>query len=228
MDKVKNIALVSSYVPFIDGGAMNIVNWLAKKLESKGFNVDIVWIPEDHSPDKILSQIKLYELLDLSDADLVITFRPMSHLVKHRNKIIWFIHHVRSFYDLWGTESHSGFRTRENQKIRETLMSIDTVALNTSNRIFTNSLEVQSRLSKFNGVRSEVLYPPLLDPGVYKFESQNNQQSYKDIPIHNTQNALGSSDYLQNLQARIVKDNQKMMQNNFFSSLNQNNSSALE
>lgn len=175
MNKVKNIALVSSYVPFIDGGAINIVNWLAKKLESNGFNVDIVWIPEDHSPDKILSQIKIYELLDLSDADLVITFRPMSHLVKHRNKIIWFIHHIRSFYDLWGTESHSGFRTHENQKIRETLMNIDTLALNTSNRIFTNSSEVQSRLTKFNGVRSEVLYPPLLDPEVYNFKSQNNE-----------------------------------------------------
>jgi len=54
-------------------------------------------------------------------------------------------------------------------------MSIDTVALNTSKRIYTNSLEVQSRLTKFNGVSSEVLYPPLLNPENYKFQSQNNE-----------------------------------------------------
>lgn len=175
MNKYRNIALVSSYVPFIDGGAINIVTWLANKLNGRGFNVEIIWIPEDHAPDKIFSQTKIYELIDLSDADLVITFRPMSHLIKHPNKVVWFIHHIRSFYDLWGTESHASFRTQDNQKIRETLMSIDTVSLNKATRIFTNSIEVQNRLAKFNGVNSEVLYPPLLEPDVYHFNSQNNE-----------------------------------------------------
>lgn len=61
-----------------------------------------------------------------------------------------------------------------------------------------------------------------------KYESQNNQPSYKDIPVNTSQNVLGTSDYLQNIQSRLVKDSQKMMQNNFFSSINENNSSAVE
>lgn len=175
MNKYKNISIVSSYVPFIDGGAINIVNWLAQKLEFRGFNVEIIWIPEDHAPEKIFLQTKIYELIDLSDADLVITFRPMSHLIKHPNKVVWFIHHIRSFYDLWSTDSHSGFRTQENQKIRERLMNLDTVALNKAHRVFTNSVEVQNRLAKFNGISSEVLYPPLLTPDAYNFTSQNDE-----------------------------------------------------
>jgi glycosyltransferase involved in cell wall biosynthesis len=175
MSKYKNIALVSSYVPFIDGGATNIVKWLANKLELSGFNTEIIWIPEDHAPDKILQQVKIYELLDLSDADLVITFRPMSHLIKHPNKIVWFIHHIRSFYDLWDTESHDSFRTKKNKKIREIIINLDTVSFHTAKRIFTNSVETQNRLAKFNGINSEVLYPPLLNSELYHCSSQNDE-----------------------------------------------------
>lgn len=61
-----------------------------------------------------------------------------------------------------------------------------------------------------------------------KFEIQNNQPSLKDIPNNNSKNNLGNSDYIQNIQARVITDNQKMMQNNFFSSANQSNNNILE
>jgi glycosyltransferase involved in cell wall biosynthesis len=43
-------------------------------------------------------------------------------------------------------------------------MDVDNVGLNESQRIFTNSRIVSGRLEKYNRVRSEVLYPPVLDP----------------------------------------------------------------
>jgi len=61
-----------------------------------------------------------------------------------------------------------------------------------------------------------------------KFEIQINQPAIKDIPNNNSKNNIGNTDYLQNIQARVVTENQKMMQNNFFASANQSNNNILE
>ena len=166
------IALCSSFVPFIKGGGRNIVEWLQAELVAAGHRVERIYLPQIDVPDLLLSQMAAYRWVDLaSSADTVICFRPPAHAIPHPNKILWFIHHVRVFYDLWDTP-YRGFPDDEKHRnLRDILHCADTTALSEAKHIFTNSQVVSDRLRCFNGIGSEVLYPPIIQPE--RFHCQN-------------------------------------------------------
>ena len=158
------LILASSYVPFIKGGGTAIVEWLETKLLQYGHEVETVFLPFVESPDDRLDQMMSYRLLDMSEAaDRLIAFRPPAYLLRHPNKVLWFIHHVRAFYDLWGTPYCKLPDDARMRAFRARLMAVDNVGLNESRQVFTNSQIVADRLMKFNQVASEVLYPPVID-----------------------------------------------------------------
>lgn len=158
------IALCSSDVPFIQGGARNIVEWLHSVLEERGLQVERIYLPELDVPDLLFQQMGAFRWVDLTAADRIICFRPQSHLIPHPHKILWFIHHIRIFYDLWDTPYRNCPDDLKHRGIREALHEVDTAAMNEAKRIFTNSKVVSCRLKRFNGVESEVLYPPVFKP----------------------------------------------------------------
>jgi len=158
------IALCSSYVPFIKGGARNIVEWLELMLQEQGHHVERIYLPQVDTPDLLFQQMFALRWIDLSMADRIICFRPQAHLIPHSHKILWFIHHIRSFYDLWHTP-YRGFQ--DDYKIsgfRDALHHVDDVGLREAKSIFTNSRVVAERLKTYNRIESEVLYPPILHP----------------------------------------------------------------
>lgn len=158
------IALFSTSVPFVRGGYRNIVDWLEIKLREAGHQVETIYIPQVDDADTLWQQMAAFRWIDLSAADRVICFRPQAHLIQHPHKILWFIHHIRSYYDLWGTPL-SGIDESEKQiGVRDALRSLDTRAIQESKKVFTNSIVVSDRLKKFNDIDSEVLYPPILAP----------------------------------------------------------------
>ena len=106
----------------------------------------------------------------------MILFRPMAHLINHHNKVVWFIHHVRNFYDYWEFDEYRGFPiTPLTKRIREVLLNLDTTALKRSSKLFTNSQTVSDRLKKFNNLSSTVLYPPLLNEESFRNSGFNNE-----------------------------------------------------
>ncbi|HMA73203.1 MAG TPA: glycosyltransferase family 4 protein [Xanthobacteraceae bacterium] len=162
------IGLVSSAVPLIQGGGRFIVDWLAPKLIEAGHQVETIWIPQTDDPETLFQQMLAFRLIDLNDScDRIITFRPPAHVIPHHNKIVWFIHHFRAFYDLWQTEYCAVPNTEYWKSFRRTLMAADTKALNEARKVYTNSAVVGRRLKQFNGIDSEVLYPPVMQPERY-------------------------------------------------------------
>lgn len=158
------VALVTSIVPFIHGGARNIVEWLSATLRAHGHETEIIAIPFDESQEILLAQMAAFRMIDLTDrADLVICFRPPSYLVRHPRKVLWFIHHIRPYYDLWDTEYRGFADTAVSRARRDVIRMADSRAFAEASAIFTNSRLVSDRLHKFNGIRSEVLYPPLFE-----------------------------------------------------------------
>ena len=157
------IALCSSFVPFLYGGARNIVEWLQAMLEKEGHQVERIYLPEIDAPDLLFQQMAAFRWIDLSAADRVICFRPQSHLIRHPHKILWFIHHVRVFYDLWDSPYRGCEDDLRHRGIRDALHQADTTALREARHIFTNSQVVSDRLKHYNGIDSEVLYPPVFD-----------------------------------------------------------------
>lgn len=169
------IALVSSYVPFVNGGARNIVEWLQAMLEEGGHQVERVYLPEVDAPDLLFQQMMAYRWVDLDAADRVICFRPQAHLIPHRHKILWFIHHIRAFYDMWDTP-YRGFPDNAwHRSVRDALHTVDSRAIQEAKTVFTNSRVVSERLRTYNNVQSEVLYPPVIQPERYRSAGFNNE-----------------------------------------------------
>jgi glycosyltransferase involved in cell wall biosynthesis len=167
----QRIGLISSAVPLIFGGGRFIVEWLEEKLRDRGHLVETIFVPTTEEPDSILEQMAAFRMMDLDPYfDRVVTFRPPSHLVRHRRKVCWFIHHVRAYYDLWGTEYSGLPDNAQSRALRDTIHRADTAALSQAHRLFTNSRIVAERLRKYNSLEGEVLYPPVVHPEIFRSE----------------------------------------------------------
>lgn len=172
------IALCSSFVPFIYGGARNIVEWLEVMLLEAGHQVERVYLPQVDHPDLLFDQMAAYRWIDLDAADRIVCFRPPAHVILHPHKILWFIHHIRPFYDLWDTQYRGFPDDGKHRGIRDALRAADTTALREARTIFTNSRVVSERLRQYNGVGSEVLYPPIYKPERFHCRGQNDEVVY--------------------------------------------------
>ncbi len=159
------IGIISSAVPLVNGGYRFLADWLETHLRARGHAVETVYLPSTDNPDTLLEQMAAFRSIRLSDGyERVITLRPPAHVVRHPCKVVWFIHHVRIFYDLWDSPYRSFPDTTPWRALRQQIIAADTNALLDAHRIFTNSRVVAGRLSHFNGIEAEILYPPVLAP----------------------------------------------------------------
>lgn len=172
------VALVSTIVPFVDGGARQIVEWLEENLRELGHSVERVYLPQHDVPSSIVQQMAAYRAIDLDAADRVICFRPQSHLVRHPAKVLWFIHHMRVFYDLWDSPFRPFPDDAKHRGLRSAIIAADNAALSEARAVFTNSKVVGERLRRFNGVDSEVLYPPVFRPERFRNDGHNDEIVY--------------------------------------------------
>lgn len=173
------IVLCSSFVPFINGGYRNIIEWLEVMLQEAGHQVERIYLPQVDVPDLLFQQMAAYRWVDLtSSADRVICFRPPAHLIPHPHKILWFIHHIRAFYDLWDSPYRGYPDDAKHRAIRDALRAADTAALHEAKSVFTNSRVVSGRLKRFNNVNSTVLYPPIFRPERFHCRTFNDEIVY--------------------------------------------------
>ncbi|MEW6479078.1 MAG: glycosyltransferase [Pseudomonadota bacterium] len=169
------VALCSTFLPFTYGGYRNIVDWLEINLREAGHQVEKIYLPEVDAPDLLFQQMMAFRWVDLEAADRVICFRPQAHLIPHQHKILWFIHHIRVFYDLWESPYRTFPDDFKHRGIRDALRKVDDAALREAKAIFTNSQVVTHRLKTYNHVDSEVLYPPVFNPGQFYSAGHNDE-----------------------------------------------------
>jgi glycosyltransferase involved in cell wall biosynthesis len=173
MSQLKRIAVCTSQVPFVWGGAEILAETLARELSKRDWPVEIVRIPFRWNPkEEILKGYLAWRLIDLTEAedqpiDLVIATKFPSFAVHHPHKITWLVQQFRQVYDLFGTE-YSHFTTSpEDERLRQLIRQIDTRILAESQRLFAISRNVAGRLAHYNGLRAETLYPPPRHEGLY-------------------------------------------------------------
>ena len=96
------IVLASTFVPFVHGGARFIVEWAEDKLREAGHEVERFYLPFLDAPHELMDQMAAFRLMDLAQwSDRLVAFRPPAYAIPHPDKVLWFIHHIRTFYDLW-------------------------------------------------------------------------------------------------------------------------------
>ena len=185
------VIIASTIVPFIEGGGTFIVDWLETMLTEFGHDVEVLKIPFVSSYRELPSQMLALRLLDVTQhADRLITIRPPAHLLRHPNKVIWFIHHHRGAYDLWGTIYQDLPNTPEGLAYREAIVKSDHLGFSEARRICSNSRETAQRLKTFNDIDAEVLYPPVIRPERYRCESYGDYILYMSRIAHHKRQAL--------------------------------------
>lgn len=171
------IAIVHNFEPFLNGSAELLASNLKDQLQKHGHETLIVKIPFAWEPaSKIIEHMLASRLLRLQTwFDRIIALQFPSYLVAHPNKVIWLLHHFRQAYDLCG----------EDIRIREMIQASDRKYLSQATKIYSSSETVADRLERFNGLKSEVLYPPLVDSEwdyVIKRLTHTDAEDYAEIP----------------------------------------------
>jgi glycosyltransferase involved in cell wall biosynthesis len=158
------IIIATTFEPFVSGGDAVLADSLETTLRRVGHDVEVLRFPFQPCAAEMLDQMLALRLFDMSHAgDRLIAIRTPSYLLRHPHKILWFIHHHRGAYDFWGTAYGDLPDTPDGRRLRDSIRHADDMAFAEARAIFTNSRVVSERLRTFNGVASEVLYPPLLD-----------------------------------------------------------------
>lgn len=142
------------------GGAERFYEGLLNGFREIGCATDLIDIPANESTfDQILDNYKTARALDLSAYELVISTKVPTYAVRHPNHVLYLVHTVRVFDDMFAaTFSHP---SREIVSQRATLHRIDFQAIKGAKARFAIGHEVAQRLYRWRGLGCEVLHPPL-------------------------------------------------------------------
>jgi glycosyltransferase involved in cell wall biosynthesis len=173
------VLVASTVVPGTSGGASLIVDSLERALRARDHEVDVLRFPFYSDPNVMLEQMLALRLHHVEEhGDRLVCIRTPSYLLRHPAKVLWFIHHHRGAYDLWGTPHGDIPDSSRGRAVRAAIRDADELAFDEARAIYTNSQEVSDRLMTYNGRSSEVLYPPLDDPGSFRCDEYGDSIVY--------------------------------------------------
>jgi glycosyltransferase involved in cell wall biosynthesis len=173
---MKSVLVCAVQTPYVRGGAEILVEDLRDRLASRGLRVDVVSVPfRAYPPSEIVRQALAWRLLDVSESwgekvDLVIPTKFPSWLVSHPRKVPWLFHQHREAYDLLGSRFCGFSESDEDLRVVAAIRAMDAAGLGECRARFAISRNVAGRLSSFNGLEAEALYPPPRHMGRYRSE----------------------------------------------------------
>jgi glycosyltransferase involved in cell wall biosynthesis len=165
---VPRILVVTSDVPFVEGGHLTIARNTVRALRQCGYQADLMTTPQN----RFGRQFQAYLANWLTDVgrdgegrtiDQVISFRFPSYAVRHPAHVCWLNHRQREYYDLWDMlrEPLSVRRRIAESARRFVIHGLDTYLLKHNVRkVYAQSITIQERLKRWGRIPSEVLYPP--------------------------------------------------------------------
>ena len=161
------ICVVTSSPPFAEGGHLVMARELVRALREEGHDTGLVVTPQN----RFGQQGSAYLAAWLTDVELaheerkvdkVISLRFPGYAVQHPNHVLWLNHRMREYYDLWDQfSSHLSWKGRIKEGMRRALIHrVDHFLFQRMQQRYVISATVQSRLRRFGGIQSDVLYPP--------------------------------------------------------------------
>ena len=162
------VAVITSDVPFVDGGHRIIAEALTKALVSSGHLAEIIRTPQNRFGQQFSAYLATW-LTDVGETgdgfpvDRVISLRYPSYAVRHPYHICWLNHRMREYYDLWPRfkKELSWKGSLKESARRKMLHSLDLYLLKRNvKRLFVQSKTIGARLRQWGGIDAEVLYPP--------------------------------------------------------------------
>ena len=161
------IAVVTSSPPFAEGGHLVMARELVRALQEEGHHAGLVVTPQNRFGRQASAYVAAW-CTDVGLAheerpvDQVISLRFPGYAVRHPNHVLWLNHRMREYYDLWDQfRSHLTWKQQIKERTRRAILHrADSYLLAKMKRRFVISGTVQTRLRRFGGIQSDVLYPP--------------------------------------------------------------------
>lgn len=142
------------------GGAERFYSGLHAALQQSGCNSDLITVPTDETTfETILEGYARCRALDLSNYDLVISTKSPTYAVCHPRHVVYLVHTVRVFYDMFETAFPAAGAVLKEQ--RRQIQELDAECLSRATHRFAIGHEVAARLREFIALDAEVLHPPL-------------------------------------------------------------------
>jgi glycosyltransferase involved in cell wall biosynthesis len=160
------IAIATTQVPFVRGGAEILAEDLAVALRHAGHAADIVRIPfKWYPPETLLDHMLACRLLDLSASagtpiDRVIALKFPAYLVPHPHKTLWLVHQHHAAYERWNHPWGDLHTHPLGPQVRAAIQHADTTILAEAERRFAISATVAQRFAQFCHLDAHVVYPP--------------------------------------------------------------------
>lgn len=155
------VAIIAPYAASGErGGAERFYDGLRHALCAADAVASIVSIEHSEATfEDIIAGYQRCAELDLSAYDLVISTKAPTFNIRHPNHIVFLVHTVRVFYDMFDT--NFPIPTRHVLEQQRHIHALDTAAIASARKVFTIGHEVSNRLVQWNGIPSEVLHPPV-------------------------------------------------------------------
>jgi glycosyltransferase involved in cell wall biosynthesis len=164
---MKRVAVLGVQVPFVRGGAEMLADSLVAAINRHvpGARAELIQLPFRWYPDTaVLDAMMAWRLIDVTEADghkidLVIPMKFPSYLAESDRKVVWLVHQHRPFYDLADTP-YDLPRQDHSAPLRRKVRQLDTITLQSALGCYAMSQTVADRLSRYNGIATEIVYPP--------------------------------------------------------------------
>ena len=131
------IVIASTVLPFVKGGDAVIVDSLEEELIARGHSVFTLRFRLIRSTARWRTRCWGYGCWT-SGSRRNPDRRPPSYLLRHPNKVLWFIHHHRTAYDLWDSPYREFPDDEEGFAYRDLIYSADMAAFREARKIFRN------------------------------------------------------------------------------------------
>jgi glycosyltransferase involved in cell wall biosynthesis len=160
--------VVTSLVPFTEGGHIILGRELVKQLNKHDYRAELVLTPQNPFGKQIGAYLAnfntvLTEAGDCKPIDGIISLRFPSYAVRHERHCCWLNHRMREYYDLWPQfKSRISWKGKIKESIRKFIIHrLDEFCLDHRvKKLYCLSETVRARLKAWGGHESEVLYPP--------------------------------------------------------------------
>jgi glycosyltransferase involved in cell wall biosynthesis len=153
------------------GGAERLYEGLERGLSQLGAVPTVVPVSADEPTfEQIIANYEACARLDLSGFDAVISTKAPTFAVDHPNHVVYLVHTIRVFDDMFDTNFPSPNETLLQQ--RAEIHRRDFESLSKAKARFAIGHEVARRLYALRGLQAGVLHPPLTTTG---FQSSGNK-----------------------------------------------------
>jgi glycosyltransferase involved in cell wall biosynthesis len=164
----RRIIVATASPPFAEGGHLVMARELVRALEESGHEATLLVTPQNRFGRQASAYLAAWctEVTVAHEGrkvDQVISLRFPAYAVRHDNQVVWLNHRMREYYDLWDQFSSTlSVKNRLKESARRAVIHrVDRHLLTRrAKRLFVISSTVQSRLRRWGGYDSQVLYPP--------------------------------------------------------------------